>query len=683
MHHGRWSVGIIALLVAGFAQAGSKEVHYAPVPDWVAPAPMPTGSPTPTDAQLRIVYSDVQINLGSEGDDVFNAYRVKVLQPQALNAGNITLTWNPDVGDAQVHYVRIIRDSEVIDVLKTTGFQVLQREGFLEQSILNGDLTAALQVPGLQVGDELEFAGTIRRRDPTLGDHSFGFSQLPATSLPGAFRIRITWPKDKKITWRTTHDVPKLLAKVVQGRDILEYELRDPSSAIVADGAPARVNLRRFIEYSDFNSWPDVSQRIWPLFEKAAVLKPDSPIRKEVARIAATSTDPATRVEGALQLVQDRVRYVYIGMNGSNFTPATADETWERRFGDCKAKSALLIAVLRELGIPAEAILVNSRGGDGTDERLPSPGLFDHVLVRASVGDTSYWLDGSRLGDKRLALLAPPSFRWALPVRSGGSELEKVPTNPPNLPDAILVIDADAGKGFDQKATIKVQQILRGNTALEIHSKLMVMSAADANNAVRSYWRKTNAWIEPTSVSWRFDEQRATLLLNLTGEGKLDWTGDDTDGHSLQLFGAGFSAPPEYHRPKEQDQSAPWITNYPEFKCWATAIHLPPFLVRWAWDYHASPVNSRMGGVDYWRTSDLRDSVIRTVMSKRAAVPEITAVEAEDVNKRLLAFDNTISSVYQILTSGSAPEHDHKPEPPFGADTDWSSPDAPCSEPAE
>lgn len=274
MHHGRWSVGIIALLVGGFAQAGSKEVHYAPVPEWVAPVPMPTGSPTPADAQLRIVYSDVQINLGSEGDEVFNAYRVKILQPQALNAGNITLTWNPDVGDAQVHYVRIIRDSEVIDVLKTTGFQVLQREGFLEQSILNGDLTAALQVPGLQVGDELEFAGTIRRRDPTLGDHSFGFSQLPATSLPGAFRIRITWPKDKKITWRTTKDVPKLLAKVVQGRDILEYDLRDPSSALVADGAPARVNLRRFIEYSDFNSWADVSQRIWPLFEKAAVLKP-------------------------------------------------------------------------------------------------------------------------------------------------------------------------------------------------------------------------------------------------------------------------------------------------------------------------------------------------------------------------------------------------------------------------
>jgi hypothetical protein len=552
----------------------------------------------------------------------------------------------------------------------------------LEHSILNGDLTATLQAPGLQVGDELEFAGTIRRHDPTLGDHSFGFAQLPATSLPGVFRIRLTWPKERPITWRATRDVPKLTPKLIQGQSVLDYELRDPPSAIVADGAPPRVNLRRFIEYSDFRTWSEVSERIWPLFDKAVELKPDSPLRKEIARIAAASTDPVRRAEGALQLVQDRVRYVYIGVQGGNFTPATVDQTWERRFGDCKAKTALLLTLLRELGIAGEAVLVNSHGGDGTNERLPSPGLFDHVLVRARVRDNAYWLDGSRTGDKTLAQIPPPIFRWALPVRAAGSELESVPSSPPKLPESIVVIDADAGKGYDQKATVTVQQILRGDSALQIRSKLMLLSAEDSNNAVRYLWRESEGWIEPTSVSWHFDEQRATLRLTVTGEGKLDWTGNDNDGHSLTLFGAGFTPPDEFHRPKEQDQTAPWLTKYPRYNCYATAIHLPSTPAHWAWDYEADPEDMHLGGVDYWRVSDLRDNVVRTVMSIRSAVPEITGAEAEDVNKRLPTFNNNMSRVYEIQNYDSAPDHIQQPAPPFTDDTDWTSPDVPCGHPA-
>ena len=683
MRYGWMLVGSIALVLASHGYAGPKEVQYAEIPSWVVPVPTPTDSPTPVGAPLRIVYLDYQIHLGPDGDEIFNSNRLKILGPEALAAGNISVSWIPDAGDVKVHYVRIIRDNQVIDVLKLTAFQVLQREGFLEHAVLNGELTAALQVPGLQVGDELEFAVTVRRRDPTLGDHSFGFVQLPPTGPPGAFRIRLVWPQTRKLTWRATNDVPKVSATVLLGQEEVRYDLRDPRSAVIADGAPARVNIRRLIEYSDFDSWSEVSRRMWPMFEKASALKPDSPIRQEIVRIAATNSEPIRRIEAALQLVQDRIRYVYIGLNGGNFTPATADETWDRRFGDCKAKTVLLLAVLRELGIPAEAALVNSRGGDGINERLPTPGLFDHVVVRARLGDTTHWLDGSRLGDKELALLPAPSFRWVLPLRSRGGNLESVPTSPPKMPESIFVLDLDASRGFDQKATVKVQQVLRGDGALQIRSKILAMSAEDADRALKAYWRQNNAWIEPETASWRYDGQRATLLLSLVGEGKLDWTGDDAEGHSLEIPGAGFTPPAEYRRPKEQDQTAPWMTEYPAYRCWVTAIHLPTAASQWKWDYFSDPVNRHMGGVDYWRASDLRDNVMRTVMSKRFGVPEITAGQAEEVNERLSTFNNKRSRVYQIHSEDDGSSHERRSTPPFQADTDWTSPDAPCGEPAK
>jgi hypothetical protein len=676
MRHCELLLGAIAVAFVAQSDAGNRDVEYAPPPSWVAALPAATDSPTPEGASYRVVYADSQLHLGPDGLEAFQAYRMKILRPDALSAGNITLTWSPDVGNAKVHYIRIIRDQEVIDVLKTARFEILQREGSLEQAALNGELTAALQSPGLQVGDELEFAATVMTKDPTLGDHLIGFVQLPAAGQPGAFRMRVVWPKTRNLHWRVSPDVTGIAPRTVGDHKELEYELRDPHSAIVADGAPARVNIRRFIEVSDFDSWTDVSRRLWPLYDKASVLSSNSPVRSQIKQIAAAQTDPAKRMAAALQLVQERIRYVYIGLNGGNLTPATADETWERRFGDCKAKTALLLAVLRELGIRAEAVLVNTAGGDGINERLPSPGLFDHVVVRVTLEGKSYWLDGTRLGDSTLK--APLTVRWILPLRAAGSDLEGVSGIAAQSPDSIVVLDVDASKGFSEKALIKVQQVLRGDNARSAAFKIKAMSAEDADRAVQAYWRKSEGWIDEESASWRYDDQQGLLLLTLTGRGKVDWTGNDSDGWSLDIYGAGFTPPNEYHRPKEQDQAAPWLTNFPAYHCFVTAIHLPQDRANWRWDYYSDPVDTELGGVHYWRVADLRDGMMRTIMSTRVEVPEITAGQAQDLNQRLPAFNNNISRVYEIASGTDPSKHEPGGSALFNADTDWTRPDSLC-----
>ena len=402
-----------AALPAATTHAAAPDVRYAPAPVWALPPPAQTEAPTPPDAPGRLIYADTQIHLGPAGEETFSAYRLKLLKPEALPAGNITVAWNPSAGEATVHYLRIIRDGHAIDVLRATKFRVIQREGGLEQSMLDGQLTATLQTPGLQVGDEIEFAATIRRRDPTLGDHSFGLTQFPLQGTPGAFRYRLLWPEARPVTLRASKDMPQSMPTIAKGEMVVSYEVRDPSGVIVAEDAPPRYNLRRLIEYSDFATWRGVSGAIWPLFDKAARLAPTSAIRAEAARIAASTSDPVERAQAALRLVQERIRYVYVGLDGGNYTPAAADVTWERRFGDCKGKTVLLLALLHELGVSAEAMLVDAKGSDGTNEHLPTPGLFDHVLVRARIGGRSYWLDGTRLGDRYLDVLPPPTFRWA------------------------------------------------------------------------------------------------------------------------------------------------------------------------------------------------------------------------------------------------------------------------------
>jgi len=673
-------VCVLIVNMFGFAVAGSDEVKYAKAPDWVVAAPVPTGTAPHPGAPIRMEYLDYQLHLGPNGDEIFTASRMHILKPEALAAGTVTLSWSPDAGDATVHALKIHRNGKVINVLESTKFQILRREEYLESAVLNGRLTAVLQVPGLQVGDELEFAATVRRKDPTLGEHSFGFVQLPVAGIPGAFRIRMLWPESRSLNWRSSSDVHKLDETVQRKQKELVYDLRDPSAVILATGAPPRVNLRRAIQYSDFSSWQEVSARIWLLYEKASELSENSPIHQEITRIAESTEDPARRAESALRLVQERIRYVYVGLNGENLQPATIEETWTRRFGDCKAKTVLLMAILNELGIQAEPVMVDSYGGDGVNERLPSPGVFDHVLLRASIGGVVYWLDGTRLGDESLATLSPPIYKWVLPLRAGGADLEAVSPTIPPVPQRITVLEIDASGGFVVRAPVKAQLILRGDEAFAIRTQLSAMSAEDAERAIKSYWDQDNNWMETDTATWRYDNQQAVLLMSVIGTARLDWNKYDGDMYSLVIAGAGFNPPAEYHRPKEQDQTAPWVTEYPAYRCWATAIRLPEPTNNLKWDYRANPVQLKMGGVTYWRTSDLRDRVMRTVMSRRFDVPEISATEAQEVNRLLPEFDNNVSQVYEINADQRSKMHLRWPKPPFQNSTDWVSPLTPCGE---
>ncbi|PNB40097.1 transglutaminase, partial [Pseudomonas sp. FW305-130] len=84
-------------------------------------------------------------------------------------------------------------------------------------------------------------------------------------------------------------------------------------------------------------------------------------------------SDPKRQTAAALRLVQDQVRYFAQGMNGGNYVPQTPDKTWSTSYGDCKAKTLLLLTLLRAMKIEAEPVSANIGLGDIVPDRLPSP----------------------------------------------------------------------------------------------------------------------------------------------------------------------------------------------------------------------------------------------------------------------------------------------------------------------
>ncbi|HKQ94640.1 MAG TPA: DUF3857 domain-containing protein, partial [Aestuariivirgaceae bacterium] len=568
------------LAAAGPAHAANDQVQRGPVPAWVVPSelmPVPEGA----SGLLFVRRQDFLVHLDAQGQAAYLGYRIRILHPNALQLGNLSIAWNPAAGAPTVHVIRVHRDGEVIEVLENASFEVLRREQQLEAASLNGTLTAILRVADLRVGDELEVGVTTRSNDPTLGANVAGMLLLAADPPPGRMRLGLSWDEGQEPHLRMTPD----MAAVAERRArTVTLRFDNPATLIPPNDAPPRYRWQRALEYSDFPDWTAISRRFAPLFRQAATLGAGSPLMTEARRIAAAHSDPLARMRAALRLVQQEVRYIYVGLDGGNLSPATAEETWRRRYGDCKGKTALLLGLLAELGIDAEPVLVNNAGADdGLNERLPSPWMFDHVLVRARINGAHYWLDGT------LPPVAEPSatpvmpYRWALPLTARGSSIQQLEWRPAERPDEVNLYEIDARAGFDQPARITSTTIVRGIRGLQQQVQLSALTPAQLLNGIRQQGGDT--WQTIDDAQWRYDLRAQASVLTISGIGTVDWRDDGNGARSLILPGGGFNPPPRRVRPAGQNQDVPYY-NEPNFSCHVTTVRLPGTPQAFHWSFN-------------------------------------------------------------------------------------------------
>lgn len=662
-----------ALLLAGQVHAQTSSVQTGPVPEWVVESEKRN---TPNDATglVFVRRQDNLVHLHDEGQFNFVGQSFKILHPQALQAGNVAIQWDPSVGEPIVHRLLIHRDGAVIDVLEKAEFEVVRQEDQLEQAMLHGKLTALLRVPDLRVGDELELAFTTPSEDPTLDEKSFGILMLGSSPPPGRIRLGVSWEKGQEPAFKIPAD---LAPSVTRRSNSLDVVVDDAKVLTPPKDAPPRYMWQRMIEYSDFETWQTVSKTVDALFDEATQLEPESNLTDEIARIAAAYSEPEDRAQAALELVQKQVRYIYVGLAGGNLTPASADETWRRRYGDCKGKTALLLALLDGLGIESEAVLVNGpEADDGLDERLPSPGMFDHVIVRASPAGKDLWLDAT-LPHVYPATEKPAfAYRWALPLSDRGSELVRLPFDPPALPMDMGLYDIDARAGFDQPARIVTTNLLRGPEALVQYYQFSALTQDQILAAFRNNLNGGEQWNEVETVSYRFDESTQAGVLEITGIGDIDWDNDGGGAYSLALPGGGFSPPSKRQRASDQDQDAPFYSE-PDYSCHVTTVRLPENTELENWGFN-TVFDTVLFGRLYYRMMEKRDDgTIRMVRGSRTESPEISSETASRSNGRLDDFDNSKANIQYDPDRVMTPWGRLHPVPAT-YEIDWTGANPPC-----
>ncbi|MFW2829100.1 DUF3857 domain-containing protein [Sphingomonas sp. ID0503] len=623
-----------AAIWAGAASAEDKPL-IGPPSGWVAPRAVPAVQGPPGEAPISIVMQDQQVALTPEGVEAYNQNVARVQTPDGLAAmGTLQIAWKPETDRVTVHKLHILRDGKVIDVLAGgQTFTVLRRESNLERATLDGILTATIQPEGLQVGDVIDMAFTIRRQDPLFQGVPETSSEVQTVLPSGLVTQSVRWPASLPVRWRSTDPaVTPFVEKKAGGERIASLTMRDVAPAVQPKFAPFRFAELRQTDFTTYASWAEVAARLAPLYAKTAVIAGE-PLKAELATIKAAGGGKKGQAEAALRLVEDRVRYVMLGMGDGSMVPAAADLTWSRRFGDCKGKTVLLIALLREIGIEAVPVAVNAGGGDGIDKRLPMVGLFNHVIVRAEIDGKTYWLDGTRIGDRKLDQIETPDFIWGLPLVEKGATLVPILASPRAQPDAERSIEMDASRGLFLPVPFKATQVFRGDGAVDMKTRLSGLTATDLDRGLRDYWRGQYDFLTVKTVSARYDEESRTETLSVEGTAEMEWKDGWYEADGMHL---GWKA--DFTRAEGPNKDAPFKVDFPDWGVTRERIVLPNkgrgFTVK------DVSVDQTVGAIAFRRAAAIKDGVFVAEASSRSLAREFPASEAAAVQKTLRAMND-------------------------------------------
>jgi cellulose synthase operon protein C len=146
-----------------------------------------------------------------------------------------------------------------------------------------------------------------------------------------------------------------------------------------------------YVHVSNFQSWQALGKwyadLIRPQFELNAELK------NQVSEIVARHPNRLDRVAAIDELVLNNTRYVALEFGVYGFKPYPVTQTFSRRFGDCKDKASLMIALLRAAGIDADIALVRTQRLGDIISKPASVSIFDHAIVY--VPEFDLWMDGT------------------------------------------------------------------------------------------------------------------------------------------------------------------------------------------------------------------------------------------------------------------------------------------------
>ncbi len=158
------------------------------------------------------------------------------------------------------------------------------------------------------------------------------------------------------------------------GRHVYRWQLGPLAAAESLPGDPPMSQWVAAVAVSSLPSWDEFAVWFRRIAQGSDLI--DDTVRKTATELGNGASDRVDRIRRSFEFVS-ALRYVAIECGVHGFRPRTPAQVLGNRYGDCKDKANLLVALLRSQNIPASFVLLNR--GSATDVTFPS-WQFNHAI---------------------------------------------------------------------------------------------------------------------------------------------------------------------------------------------------------------------------------------------------------------------------------------------------------------
>ncbi|HMT72564.1 MAG TPA: transglutaminase domain-containing protein [Chitinophagaceae bacterium] len=126
---------------------------------------------------------------------------------------------------------------------------------------------------------------------------------------------------------------------------------------------------------------------------KKSVNKPED-LKAKVDELIKGKTTPVDKTKAIFYWVQDNIRYIAFEDGLAGFIPATAQDVFKSKYGDCKGMANLTTEMLKLAGLEAYMTWIGTRHLP-YDYSLPSLAVDNHCISTVIMGGKEYFLDAT------------------------------------------------------------------------------------------------------------------------------------------------------------------------------------------------------------------------------------------------------------------------------------------------
>jgi transglutaminase-like putative cysteine protease len=230
--------------------------------------------------------------------------------------------------------------------------------------------------PNVKVGARVYYKVRTIEHTPTYPNHFYYSHHFSPSAQYDYVEFNFTYPKDMpmRVSSRDVSGKKSEVDDKVTYQYIFkqtDIKLSEPSQVATVDFAPG-------IYFSTFKDYIEYGQAYEVRAKDKASVTPN--VKKLAEQITKGIADRKKQARALYNWVSREIRYVAIYMGSGGVVPHAADDIIRNRYGDCKDKNTLLIALLKAKGIDATSAVINSGSAYSLPE-LPVFTPFNHVIT--------------------------------------------------------------------------------------------------------------------------------------------------------------------------------------------------------------------------------------------------------------------------------------------------------------